>query len=121
MQHSTAPHLHTLCSLVATGALLWGAIAPAHATDAGDGARTRQVSLADLDLSTIAGQTAARQRLHRMARELCGELADELDLSHQTNFVQCVEQATAQTLPPLEAMIRHETALRPAAIARTQP
>jgi len=60
--------------------------------------RTAKVSLADLDLSTPEGAHAARERLHRTARRLCGQVADSLDLSHQPNFVKCVDDTLAAAL-----------------------
>lgn len=56
--------------------------------------------------STVAGQEAARERLHQMARRLCAQVEDELDLSPQSNYVKCVDEATAKTLPHLDAMSR---------------
>jgi len=55
--------------------------------------RSSKVSLADLDLTTPEGASAARDRLHQAARRLCTQVADSLDLSHQPNFVACVEES----------------------------
>jgi UrcA family protein len=49
--------------------------------------------VADLDLSTQEGLRIARERIHQVARNLCTQLASPLDLSHQSNFVACVESA----------------------------
>ncbi len=105
---------NTLACILATGVLLWGSILPAQAADPGYGARAQKVSLSDLDLSTFAGQEAARERLHQMARRLCAQVEDELDLSRQPNYVKCVEAATAQTRPHLDAMIRSASEIRTA-------
>jgi UrcA family protein len=68
---------------------------PAHsATDS----RTSKVSLSDLDLATPEGARVARERLHREARRLCNQVADELDLSRQPNFVACVDETLAKAL-----------------------
>jgi UrcA family protein len=68
---------------------------PAHsATES----RTSKVSLSDLNLATSEGARVARERLHREARRLCNQVADELDLSRQPNFVACVEEALAKAL-----------------------
>ncbi len=107
---------NTLASILATGALLWGYTLPAQAADPDYGARTQKVSLADLDLSTFAGQAAARERLHQMARRLCGQVEDELDLSRQPNYVKCVDGALAQTRPHLDAMIRSASDIRTASV-----
>jgi UrcA family protein len=63
--------------------------------------RTTNVSLADLDLSTPAGQRAARERLHQIARCLCSQVADIQDISHQSNFVACVDETLANALRQL--------------------
>jgi UrcA family protein len=57
--------------------------------------RTSKVSLADLDLTTPEGARAARERLRKEARRLCSQVADSEDLSHQTNFVACVDETLA--------------------------
>jgi UrcA family protein len=63
--------------------------------------RAAKVSLADLDLSTPTGQRAARERLHQIARRLCSQVADAQDLSHQPNFVACVDETLASALQQL--------------------
>jgi UrcA family protein len=60
--------------------------------------RSARVSLAGLDLSTPDGARAARERLRGTARRLCGQVADDLDLSHQSNFVACVDETLATAL-----------------------
>jgi UrcA family protein len=120
MKTSNTARIDTLASILATGALLWGIVLPAQAADAAFGARAQQVSLADLNLSTGDGQKAARERLHQMARRLCAQIEDELDLSHQSNYVKCVDEATARTLPHLDAMIRSATAVRTASVIQSQ-
>jgi UrcA family protein len=60
--------------------------------------RTSKVSLADLDLTTPEGTSAARERLRQEARRLCNQVADSLDLSHQSNFVACVDETLAKAL-----------------------
>ncbi len=120
MNISNTARSKALASILATGALLWGIALPVQSADAGYGARAQTVSLTDLNLSTVAGQEAARERIHQMARRLCTQVEDELDLSHHANYVKCVEEATAQTLPHLDAMIRSATAIRTAAISHSQ-
>jgi UrcA family protein len=56
------------------------------------------VRLADLDLSTPEGMTAARDRVHATARRLCFRLADPEDLSHQANYIKCVDDAFASAM-----------------------
>jgi UrcA family protein len=60
--------------------------------------RSEKVSLAGLDLTTSEGARAARERLRTAARRLCTQVVDEFDLSHQPNFVACVEEALAAAL-----------------------
>jgi UrcA family protein len=66
--------------------------------------RAKSVSLADIDLSTVEGQSAARERLHQAARHLCSRVADDLDLSHQANYLACVDMAMAKAERLLQAM-----------------
>jgi UrcA family protein len=85
-----------------------GARAAASAATGGGSAPglRKTVSLADLDLSTPNGARAAHDRLHEVARDVCSHAEDELDLSHQANFVACVDEAMAQALPRIEEMAR---------------
>jgi UrcA family protein len=63
--------------------------------------RTENVSLADLDLSTPEGVRAAHDRLHETARRLCSQVADSQDISHQPNYVACVDETLANALRQL--------------------
>ncbi len=60
--------------------------------------RAANVSLADLDLSTLEGSRAAYERLEAMARRLCAELAHSHDLSYQPNFAACVQDTLVGAL-----------------------
>jgi UrcA family protein len=60
--------------------------------------RAANVSLADLDLSTLEGSRAARERLETMARRLCAELARSPELSYQPNYGACVHDTLAGAL-----------------------
>jgi UrcA family protein len=87
--------LMALCSL-----LLIGAIAkqlPASAAD-----KSAAVSLADLDLSTEKGMQAARDRLHQTARWLCQRVVNPWSLSHQSDYVRCVNNATSAAVARLQ-------------------
>jgi len=55
--------------------------------------RAEAVSLVDLNLATPAGLSAARDRVKKTARRLCARVSDPLDLSRQTNYVECVNDA----------------------------
>jgi UrcA family protein len=72
--------------------------------------RAKKVSLADVDLSTVEGQRAARERLHQAARNLCSQVADELDLSHHANYLACIDMAMAKAEPLLQAMASRSAA-----------
>jgi UrcA family protein len=79
--------------------------------------RTSKVSLSDLNLTTPEGIRAARERLHREARRVCAQVSDELDLSHQTNFVACVDEALTKAL----RQVAPSALVAGAAAASTQP
>src|SRR5260370_3862019 len=63
--------------------------------------RAANVSLADLDLSTLQGSRTAHERLETMARRLCAELARSHELSYQPNFGACVHDTLAGALAPV--------------------
>jgi UrcA family protein len=67
--------------------------------------RAVNVSLADLDLSTLEGARIARERLEAMVRRLCGELAWRQDLSYQPNFATCVHDSLAGALAQADALV----------------
>jgi UrcA family protein len=67
-------------------------------TDTEPVTRSAKVSLVGLDVSTPEGASAARERLHQAARRLCSQVADHLDLSHQHNFVACVDESLTKAL-----------------------
>ena len=66
--------------------------------------RGANVSLADLDLSTLEGSRAAHERLEAMARRLCGELARRPDLSYQPNFTACVHDTLVGALAQADVL-----------------
>jgi UrcA family protein len=76
------------------------------------------VSLADLDLSTLEGARIARQRLDRMARRLCDELARRQDLSYQRNYAACVHDTLAGALAQADALA---AARNPRSAGRSAP
>ena len=90
-------HVRTT-TLVALCALASGVIMAGPKTDDAPVTRSAKVSLADLDLSTPEGARAATERLRQTARRLCNRVADELDLSHQKNYVACVDETLAAAL-----------------------
>jgi UrcA family protein len=71
--------------------------------------RGANVSLADLDLSTLEGSRAAHERLEAMARRLCAELARSHDLSYQPNFAACVHDTLAGALAQANVLAAAKT------------
>jgi UrcA family protein len=71
---------------------------PAHADE-----KSAVVSLADIDLSTTQGVERARARIHRKAGQLCSKVVDPWSLSHQPDYVRCVDSATAAAMQQLNA------------------
>jgi UrcA family protein len=67
----------------------------------GPSVRTKVVSVADLDLATAAGMQQARKRLHAAARRLCGRVIDPWAVSHQPDYVACVDTTLASALAQL--------------------
>jgi UrcA family protein len=100
----------SLASIVATGLVVVGAVSPVAAEPSPSMSRTHQVSFNDLDLSTAEGMGIARDRVHQMARSLCSQVADSLDLSRQPNYVKCIDAAMASALPRLEVLARSKGA-----------
>jgi UrcA family protein len=85
-------------ALLALCALASGVTMAAPQTETAPVTRSAKVSLADLNLSTPEGARAARERIRQTARRLCNQVADELDLSHQPNYVACVDETLAAAL-----------------------
>jgi UrcA family protein len=69
----------------------------------GPSARTAAVSVKDLDLATATGMQEARERLHATARRLCGRVVNPWTLSHQQDYVACVDATLASALAQLPA------------------
>ena len=111
--HNTTRWADTASSLVMAttrvGAFLVLLALGAHLARAGEGAkpsgpaRTMVVSVADLDLATEAGMQKALERLHATARHLCTLVVDHWTLSHQPDYVACVDQTLASALAQLPA------------------
>jgi UrcA family protein len=66
---------------------------PARAADA-----VALVSLADIDLSTNKGMQTARDRIDETARRLCKKVIDPWTLSHHSQYLRCVDDATTAAL-----------------------
>ena len=80
-----------LCIIFMTAAI--GKQLPAQAADA-----VAMVSIADLDLSTDKGMQAARDRVDETARRLCKRLINPWALSHHSQYLRCVDDATTAAL-----------------------
>ena len=72
----------------------------------------KHVTCSDLNLSTPEGQAAAHERLHQVARDLCSRVADPLDLSHQANYLACVDGAMAKATQRLQALVNRSTPVK---------
>ncbi len=86
--------------------------AAANADQIAGESRTAQVKLADLDLSTADGQQVAQARLHEVARTLCNRVSDSLDLSHQANYIKCIDSTVSKANERLQALVNQKTATR---------
>ena len=76
--------------------------------------RSESVPLADLDLATPKGMAAAQERVRRTARRLCFQLSDAADLSRQSNYAQCVDEAVASAMLQISGSV-------PGLVARSTP
>ena len=87
-----------VASTVANALRQIGALRQTNTTVRNSVTRGANVSLADLDLSTLEGSRIARERLEAMARRLCAELARRQELSYQPNYAACVQDTLAGAL-----------------------
>ena len=78
-------------------------------------ARATKVGFSDLNLASAEGQRVAYERVHKAARDVCSRVADNMDLSHQTNYVACIDAAIAKAVPSLQALANRDAA---ASVAR---
>jgi UrcA family protein len=68
------------------------------------GAASSHLTVADLDLANPAEVAIARERIHQLARKLCGRVEDHLSLSHQPDYVACIADAMAKAEPRLQRL-----------------
>jgi UrcA family protein len=116
MNTSITKQTSHLLAALATCLLLFGGVRSAIAEEApGAVSRTKAISLAGLDLSTLAGAQAARERVHQAVRTICSQLGDDLDLSHRATYLECVNKATANAKPHLDALLRRAGSVTTAA------
>ncbi len=83
--------------------------AAAIADQVGPNLLTKKVSFQDLDLSTVQGQRIARQRVDRLARDLCTRVVDPTDMSAHTNYLACVDATLAKAGESLQALITKQS------------
>lgn len=108
MSHSKLPSLAGLIgAAVLVAAVGPGAAATAFAADPG-AAVTLKVSIADLNMSSVAGAREALARIQRAARQICGG-DSEPSLTQQMQYRSCVSDAVqravaAMRLPTLTAV-----------------
>jgi UrcA family protein len=60
------------------------------------------VSLAGLDLSTPAGQSAAGERVHQAARSICSRAQDPYALAPHVDYINCVARAEKSALQQIK-------------------
>jgi UrcA family protein len=93
---SSQPNFATCVDSTLAGALRQiDALKHINATSSHSVTRAANVSLADLDLSTLEGSRAAHERLESMARRVCTELARNHELTYQPNYAACVHDTLA--------------------------
>jgi UrcA family protein len=102
---NTRNSLKSAMALMALGIFGAGA-ALADAPISGSETRVKQVSFADLDLSTPEGASAAAERVHQMARRMCSQLSNMDDLSKQSNFLKCVDSTVTAAQPKVQEFAR---------------
>jgi UrcA family protein len=98
-----------LISLISVG--LFGGAA-AMADQAGFSTRSKTMSFSDLDLSTVQGQQIAQERVHQLARTLCAQVADPTDMSHQYNYVACIDATVAKAGVSLQALVNSHSTVK---------
>jgi UrcA family protein len=64
--------------------------------------KSATVSLAGLDLSTDQGLQAAHDRVRQKARWLCDRVVNPWAVSHQPDYVRCVDETTAAAVGKLQ-------------------
>jgi UrcA family protein len=69
-----------------------------------NGAVSSHLTLAGLDLTNPAGVAIARERIHQVARKVCDRAANPQSLSHQPDYVACIEDAMAKAEPTLQRL-----------------
>jgi UrcA family protein len=83
-----------LCALILVSAI-------ARQQARADDTHRMTVSTAGLDLSTVEGRRAARERVFQAARRVCLEAEDMDDLSHHENYLACVDASLTAALEQL--------------------
>jgi len=68
------------------------------------GTVSSHLTVADLDLANPADVAIARERIHQLARKLCGRVADPQSVSHQPDYVACIADAMAKAEPRLQRL-----------------
>lgn len=98
MKHTTTPR--GLAAALLPTLLFAALIAAPHKVHADSKSAT--VSLVGLDLSTDQGLQAAHDRVRQKARWLCDRVVDPWTVSHQPDYVRCVDETTATAVRQLE-------------------
>jgi UrcA family protein len=108
---TSQPQLVACVDATVAGALGGISMHQTNATVRNSVTRAANVSLADLDLSTMEGSRVARERLEAMARRLCSELARSKDLSYRPNWAACVNDTSANALAQANVLAAQKATL----------
>jgi UrcA family protein len=71
-----------------------------------------RVWLADLDLSTPEGVSAARERVRLAARRVCAKIANSADIQRRLDYITCVDDAMAPSVAQIDGLSRKTFAQR---------
>jgi UrcA family protein len=74
--------------------------------------RIADISLAELNLSSVEGMRTARDRLQAMAQRVCADPGGEHDPSSQPAVGACVDRTVANALRQIDAVIQTHKAVR---------
>ena len=99
-------------ALIATS-VTFSASAYAAPTKEVNGSLTTEVKIADLNLSSIAGQTALASRIRQAATLVCSPFNSRDRMAPRANYKNCVKlavaNATAASQPKIAAALSHQT------------
>ena len=109
---SRSLRVRPLALVAAVAVAVAAAAQPAHADPGFPQVSSVHVKFSLVDLSTAAGQEAARERIEKAARVACQRVEDELDLSRHSNYLKCVTATLSQTMPQLAELISRQSQVK---------